>query len=397
MKVDRDRLWNHLQFLCEDIGPRLSGTPEDERAVEYIASHFRKCGARVEVQDYACPSWEHESTELTLLAPGTQQPLPAFAQTFTEACDVEAEYACVGTREELEFAPDLDGKVLVLCDRLGTSLAIDRNPALLIAEERRAAAIVAVSPSETVSTKMVRDPFLRVPAAAVAQSVGVELRRSEGGRLRLRIRARRYDSTGHNVIGRFPGEEPGHIVVPAHYDTSAESPGATDNASGTAVVLELCELLAASGKRRLGVDFIAYGAEEYGRNGENLGAVEYVRRHPAEVAQARALVEPDCIGTAALPPRVRVMGLPAGQNDAVVDVLQKFARYLVDVRPDTEPARTCFHLSGLPALWFVNDYNKLPIHTAQDTIDLVSPDELAYSAEAIAAVVAYLGSDIRVA
>ncbi len=392
LEVDQDRLWNHLRVLCEEIGPRLSGTPADEGTVQYMVEHFRRCGAEVELQDYACPAWEHESTELALLgADGTEQ-LPAFAQTFTEECDVEAESVCVGTREELEFAPDLEGKVLVLYDRLATGLASDRNPSVLTAEERQAAALVAVSPDETVSTKLVRDPFLRVPAVAVAQSVGRKLRQNEGERLRLRVRARRYDSTGHNVIGRFAGEEPGHVVVPAHYDTAAESPGATDNASGTAVVLELCEIFAAASRRKLGIDFIAYGAEEYGRNGYNLGAVEYVRRHPSETALARAVVEPDCIGMADLPPMVRVMGFPSDRKEGVLGVLRRFPRYVVDVRPDTEPPHTAFDLVGVPALAFVNDYGKVPIHTAQDTIDLMRPDELGFSAEVIAAVVEHLTS-----
>ena len=390
MHVNRERLWNHVGVLCEEIGPRLSGTPADERTVEYISGHFRHCGTQVEVQDFPCPGWDHETTELTLLTKAGPEQLPAFAQTFTEACDVEAELVAVGSREELEFAPDLEGKVLVLYDRLATSLAGDRKPAVLTAEERRAAALVAVSPDETVSTKVIRDPFLRVPAAAVAQSVGQKLRENEGARLRLRIRSRRYDSTGHNVIGRFPGQEQGHVVVPAHYDTAAGSPGATDNASGTAVVLELCELFAAAGKRKLGLHFIAYGAEEYGRNGYNLGAVEYVRRHPAETGQARVLVEPDCIGTHALPPRVCAMGWPPQQKEGVLSVLRQSTHYIVDVRPDTEPPRTAFHLAGVPALWFVNDYGKLPIHTAQDTMDLMSPDELAFSAAVIAAVVDHL-------
>ena len=158
------------------------------------------------------------------------------------------------------------------------------------------------------------------------------------------------------------------------------------------MVLELCEVFAAAGRRKMGIDFIAYGAEEYGRNGYNLGAVEYVRRHPAETAQARAVVEPDCVGMGALPPMVRVMGFPTDQNEAIVGVLREFARYIVDVRPDTEPPRTCFHLLGVPALWFVNDYGKVPIHTAQDTIDLMRSDELAFSAEAIAAAVEHLTS-----
>jgi aminopeptidase YwaD len=256
--------------------------------------------------------------------------------------------------------------------------------------------LIVIGNSEKVSTKLIRDPFLRVPAVAVSHSVGLKLRKSEGKRVQLQIRARRYDSVGHNVIGRVPGEGEGRIVVAAHYDTAANSPGATDNASGTAVVLELCELFAASDKRKLGIDFIAYGAEEYGRHGGNLGgnlgSVEYVRCHPMETKEARAVVEADCIGTAAISPSVRVMGWSAPQSKGILDLLQQFPRYMVDIRPDTETPRTAFNLPGVPVLAFVNDYGKLPIHTAQDTIDLMSPEELAFSAQVIAAVVDHLSS-----
>jgi hypothetical protein len=257
--------------------------------------------------------------------------------------------------------------------------------------------LIVVSPDESVSTKLIRDPFLRVPAVAVPQSVGLALRQNGGSRVRLRIRARRYSSTSHNVIGRLEGEGQGHIVVAAHYDTAADSPGATDNASGTSVVLELCELFAAAGKRRLGVDFVAYGAEEYGRHGahygygDNLGSVEYVRRHPARVGEARVVVEADCIGTATIPPRLwRATGWSSQQKDDILSVLQRFPRTVVDDKPATTPGP--FHLPSVPALRFVNDYERIPIHTAQDTIDLMSPDELAYSAGAIAAVVDHLFS-----
>jgi hypothetical protein len=63
----------------------------------------------------------------------------------------------------------------------------------------------------------------------------------------------------------------------------------------------------------------------------------------------------------------------------------------VDVRPETEAPRTAFSLPGVSVLAFVNDYGKLPIHTAQDTIDLMNPDELAFSAQVIATVVDRLG------
>jgi aminopeptidase YwaD len=249
----------------------LSGTQADERTVEYISGHFQRCGTKVEVQNFPCPSWEHKTTALTLLATSGPESLPAFAQTFTEACDIEAELVGVNTRYQLELAPDLEGKILLLYGEVATDLTADRNPILLSVEGRQASAVIVMSRSETVSTKLIRDPFLRIPAMAVSHSVGLRLRENEDRRVQLRIIARRYESIGHNVIGRLPGESKERIVVAAHYDTAANSPGATDNASGTAVVLELCELFATRGNCKLGVDFIAYGAEEYGRHGGNLG------------------------------------------------------------------------------------------------------------------------------
>ena len=222
MQVDGERLWNHLRVLCEEIGPRLSGTDADGRSVEYMVKHLRQCGAQLEVQEYACPAWEHESTEFTLMAAGGAERIPAWAQTFSLACDVEGEIAWVGSREELELAPDLEGKIL---------------------------------------------------------------------------------------------------------------------------------------------------------------------HHPDEVAQTRALVEIDCVGAAAVPPRVRLNGLGREQTEAVLAVLGEFPRNEVQVPPESEPVRTPLELPGVPTLAFINDYGEVPIHTVQDTIDLIDPGELAHTAATVAGVV----------
>ncbi|HEX2037117.1 MAG TPA: M28 family peptidase [Chloroflexota bacterium] len=231
-------------------------------------------------------------------------------------------------------------------------------------------------------------------AVAVPASVGEELRRCAGARVRLRIRARRYDSTGHDVIGRLPGGHEGHIAVAAHYDTAAGVPGATDNASGTAALLELCELFAAAGTPAPGIEFVAFGADEYGRHrGGNLGSAEYVRRHPEAVRQTRAVVEADGIGTAPLRPRVRLIGWRPEVRDGLLGVLGRFPQYAVDDQSDQPGARpTAFNVPGAPALAFVDDYRFLPVHTVHDTIDLMHPEALALATEVMAAVTAHLTS-----
>ena len=391
MDVNRERLWNHVRVLSEQIGPRLSGTPGAERAVEYIAQHLRKCGAQVEMQDFPCPCWEHEFTELTLLAEGGEERLPALAQTFVDACELEAELASASTWNELEYGPDLDGKALVLHGEAGSGLALDRNIKLLTAEERGAAMIV-VSPTETVSSKLTRDPRIGVPSVGVPHSVGRKLLANVGKRVHLKISARRFGSTAHNVIGRLPGEEDCHIVVAAHHDSAAYSPGATDNASGAAVLLELCEVLAAESGRKLGIHFVTYGGHEYGRHKSNLGSVQYVRHHAEDMAKTRGIIEGDVIGTIVGAPRARVAGWPPRLKDGLLSVLWRFPRATVDIRPQTEPPHTSLGLVGVPALVFIRNYSSIPIHTAQDTIDLLSPTELASEADIMAAVVRYLTS-----
>ncbi|UCF90937.1 MAG: hypothetical protein JSW39_22040, partial [Desulfobacterales bacterium] len=37
-RIDIDRMWEHLQILTEDIGPRVMGTSEEMDAADYIAS-----------------------------------------------------------------------------------------------------------------------------------------------------------------------------------------------------------------------------------------------------------------------------------------------------------------------------------------------------------------------
>ena len=390
MKVNAERLWEHEKVLAVEIGPRLSGTPADERTVEYMAAHFERCGAQVEVQDYDCPGWEHEATELTLLSEAGPEALPAFAQTFTEGCEVEAELAAVGTKHELEFRPDLEGKVILLDGEVGGPQAANRNLTLLAVEERKPVAVIVVDQREEVSTKLLRDPFLRVPGAAVAPSVGARLRESEGRRVRLRIRARRYDSTSHNVIGHLPGSEPGRIVVGAHYDTAAESPGAGDDGGGTAAVRELCEAFAAAGERRLGIDFIGFGAEEYGRHLRALGSVEYVRRHWAETLRTQAVIQADGIGLAGAGVAAHVMGWHPAQAEEVLRVLAQFPGCTADLKPRMGSDHVPFYIHNIPAILFGSGRRGIPIHTAADTIDLMGADELALAAQVMGAVAQHL-------
>jgi hypothetical protein len=104
-----------------------------------------------------------------------------------------------------------------------------------------------------------------------------------------------------NVVAMPPGLAPGdpHLVVGAHLDTVPQSPGAEDNASGVAVLVELARL-ARSGGTRLPVVFVAFAAEEprgAGDDEHHFGSQTYVGRSAGAEADARrGMVSLDRVG-----------------------------------------------------------------------------------------------------
>jgi len=70
-----------------------------------------------------------------------------------------------------------------------------------------------------------------------------------------------------NVIAKLPGASEQVLLVGAHLDSRAASPGANDNASGVAVMLETARVLRAS-RPPYTLLFVGFGAEEHQRRGE---------------------------------------------------------------------------------------------------------------------------------
>ena len=85
---------------------------------------------------------------------------------------------------------------------------------------------------------------------------------------------------GLNLILDVPGRESGRpVLIGAHYDTVPGSPGADDNASGVAVLLELAKLLDAE-PPRYPVSLVAFDLEEWGMIGSRALARELKRQGP---------------------------------------------------------------------------------------------------------------------
>lgn len=104
-----------------------------------------------------------------------------------------------------------------------------------------------------------------------------------------------------NVVAAPPGfraDRP-HLLLGAHLDTVPQAPGAEDNGSGVAVLLELARL-AATEPPRLPVAFVAFAAEEPrgpGDDQHHFGSQAFLRQlTPAERSALVAVVALDRVG-----------------------------------------------------------------------------------------------------
>ncbi|MDQ6708274.1 MAG: M28 family peptidase, partial [Acidobacteriota bacterium] len=120
------------------------------------------------------------------------------------------------------------------------------------------------------------------------------------------IDVERVVKTTHNVAGYLPGETSEYIVIGAHFDhlgfggqfsmapslAGTVHPGADDNASGTAGVIELARWYSSQPKQRRGVLFLAFAGEELGL----LGSSFYVTHPGLPLDKAVAMINLDMIG-----------------------------------------------------------------------------------------------------
>jgi len=106
------------------------------------------------------------------------------------------------------------------------------------------------------------------------------------------------DDLYRNVIGYQPGTEPqlGAFVIGAHYDAYAELPGADDNASGIAVLLELARSRPQA-RVRADTYFVAFSTEEPPHFGSSdMGSHHFAEKLAAEQVKVELMLSVECVG-----------------------------------------------------------------------------------------------------
>jgi carboxypeptidase Q len=206
---------------------------------------------------------------------------------------------------------------------------------------------------------------------------------------------------GFNTIAEIPGTDPALrdelVILGAHLDSVAAATGATDNATGSAAMMEAMRILKAIGvKPRRTIRIALWGGEEQGL----LGSRAYVREHfadPATMAlkpaheKVAAYFNSDN-GTG------RVRGIWLQGNLAAGSVFEQWMKPLADLgvvaagpRPVASADHTSFDAVGLPGFQFMVDrleYNSRTHHSNMDVYDRVQRADMVQHAT-VAAIFAY--------
>lgn len=311
------------------IQGRLSGTEGYRKAADWVVSEVRKAGLRPtdDFREYR-QAFTHglgglESASLTLLPPeGEKDGKPGEAEVLKDwspmvnggSGDVTAEVVFVGygfdaaAQGRDDYASvDVKGRVVLVLrgepetgewkehrSTIARTLAAARKGAagLLLVDSPVTSTNVGISRdlpeamvSEAFADRLLAGRKITVAELKKVLSKGGTVSFGTGRQIRFAVKGLAWrEVTTQNVVALLPGSDPSvkgeYVVVGAHLDHIGDwprlNPGADDNASGSATLLEIARAAATLKVRpRRSVVFVWFAAEELGLRG-----AEHFASHP---------------------------------------------------------------------------------------------------------------------
>jgi hypothetical protein len=389
----------NLRRLTDEVGGRVTGTPQMAQAVQWGVAAFRAAGIDVHTEKYTLPvTWSEGESRLELLGP-VKFPVRLKSEGWSPATPgggIEANVIDVGYGTEDDFAKvsaSLKDAILLVHSDIGSTWADLFNeylrPPTIIehAVKQGAAAILWMGARERLllyrHTNSLNGEIDKTPQAVLAREDAMRLARTVAvypGKVHVHLDL--PNKIGgpieqENVVGEIRGyEKPDEVVIlGAHLDSWELGTGALDNGCNAALVIEAARAIKATGLLpRRTIRFVLFSGEEQG----TIGSFEYAKAHRTELDKIRAMITFDSgIG--------RVTGYSlGGRRDieaGVREILKPLESWNVNNHTYDASFGTDnfdFLLEGVPTLVAnQEEANYLPnYHAASDTLDKVDMREL---------------------
>jgi carboxypeptidase Q len=440
------------QALLDSIGPRLTGAPDQQRGNDWLVHTYRSWGIDAHQQPVGTwRGWRRGHSHIDMLEPRvrTLEGMMLGWSPGTGGQDRVAETVILPSfRDRAEFErwlPQVQGKyVLVSAPQptcrprgewmeygtpesrarmdeqraalqrtwggsnvrgTGLSLALGTGELGLRLEQAGAAGIVTSRAKDSQGTFDVFETYnTRAPAIALScEDYGLVFRtteRGQGTRLRLNLDAELLgEQPIFNTIATVRGTErpEEYIVLSAHFDSWDGASGATDNGTGTVVMLEAMRILREvypNPKRTIIVGH--WTAEEHGL----VGSRAFTEDNPHVLRGLHAFFNQDN-GTGRIV-RINAAGLPdaaARLNGWLAQVPEEITRHIQRPGPGSPSGGgsddAAFSCHGLPAFGLGGlswNYGASTWHTNRDTFDKIVFDDLKSTAT-LTAMLVYLAAE----
>ena len=402
--------WNRIAKLSDTFGPRFSGTPNLERAIEWVLAEMRTDGLEnVRGEEAMVPRWVRGQESAELVSPRRQK-LPMLGlggSVGTAPNGITADVLVVSSFDDLKArAAEARGKI-VLYDvpftNYGATVQYRGTGAIEAAKVGAVASLIrSVTPysMRTPHTGGMRydSTGTKIPAAALTVEDATMLHRMQdrGEKIRINLRMDAQtlpDGQSHNVVAELRGsEKPEEIVVMGgHIDSWDVGGGAMDDGGGVIIAWEALRLMKELGLRpRRTIRVVGWTNEENGLR----GGTAYRDAHQAELEKHVVAIESD--GGV-----FRPVGFGLTGSEAARTILKDVIALLKPIGADTRLAQGGgadigpIMQRGVPGMSHVVDGTKYfwYHHTDADTPDKLDPVEVARNVAAMA-VVAFVIADL---
>ena len=402
--------FQYLTELSDDVGARVTGSPQAQKAVEWGQAKMRAMGLEnVHAEKWQLwRGWTRGTAEAELLTPMHRRlHVAAMGWTgSTPAGGAEGEVIEVNMFDldnEMKNMSRFAGKIPLVVmrgepNKSFAQLFAQFGDFLRAAGKAGAIAVIggqggskAAGMNLTHTGILGFDADFAVPVVSMTAEDQGQLERYIGRGLAPKVRfiIQNTFTSGPvesaNVVGEIRGRENPEqvLVVGGHLDSWDLSEGTTDNGMGSSCTLGAADTIMRSGmKPRRTIRFVLFTGEEQGLD----GSFAYVKQHQAEMANhLGSLILDNGQGP--------VRAFQLGGRDDLVDIFKPFAAALADIREvkvddkveegtDTLP----FSVAGLPGINMDQESPeyKYTHHSAADALEAVTPDVLAQDATLMA-------------